>query len=225
MQKTGGGNDTHLGSLTRLRKQSLRGTERWASIFSCAGFFLLLFASAGVAWASPSAETAKSTLNCSRAARQVSLSSRASDFSWLDGCVARSVSLPESLWRAQQPGGSDSAPKQPMRNGDHRFWERKNGWLFAAVGASRALDYTSTLNFRRRGRDEIFLNNDTVDNHPAFAAIEAGATAVSIGASYLFHRYHHHRLERWTSIVHASLAFTGDVRNYCLKTAHPSTGP
>jgi hypothetical protein len=28
-------------------------------------------------------------------------------------------------------------------------------------------------------------------------------------------------LERWTSIVHASLATSGAVRNYCLETAHP----
>jgi len=103
---------------------------------------------------------------------------------------------------------------------EHPFWDRKNGWLFAAVGASRALDYSSTLNFRRRGVNEALLTNDIVDNHAAFAAIEAGGTAVSIGASYLFHRYHHHRLERWTSIVHASVATGGAIRNYCLKTAH-----
>jgi hypothetical protein len=78
---------------------------------------------------------------------------------------------------------------------------------------------------RRRGLQEIFLTNEVVDNHLAFAAIEAGGTAISIGASYLFHRYHHHRLERWTSLVHASLATSGAVRNYCLKTAHPSTTP
>jgi hypothetical protein len=93
--------------------------------------------------------------------------------------------------------------------------------LFAAVGGSRALDYSSTLNMRRRGRQEIFLTNEIVDSHPAFAAIEAGGTAISIGASYLFHRYHHHRLEHWTSIVHASLTTAGAVRNYGLKTAHP----
>ena len=108
---------------------------------------------------------------------------------------------------------------------EHRFWDRKNDLLFAAVGASRALDYASTLNFRRRGRNEVFLNNDIVDNHPAFAAIEAGATAVSIGVSYLFHRTHHHRLERWTSIVHASLAAGGAVRNYSLKTSQSSSTP
>ena len=89
--------------------------------------------------------------------------------------------------------------------------------------SARALDYSSTLNMRRRGLQEILLTNDIVDQYAAFAAIEASGTAVSIGASYLFHRYQHHRLERWTSIIHASLGTTGAVRNYCLKTAHPST--
>jgi hypothetical protein len=103
---------------------------------------------------------------------------------------------------------------------EHHFWDKENDLLFAAVAASRALDYFSTLNMRRRGRQEIFLTNDAVDNHAGFAAIEAGATSVSIGAAYLFHRYGHHKLERWTSIVHLGLATTGAVRNYSLKTAH-----
>lgn len=107
----------------------------------------------------------------------------------------------------------------------HGFWDKENDWLFAGVGASRTLDYFSTLNMRRRGRQEIFLTNDVVDNHAAFAAIEASATGVSIGAAYLFHRYGHHKLERWTSIVHIGLATTGSVRNYCLKTAHFASTP
>lgn len=104
----------------------------------------------------------------------------------------------------------------------HRFWDRENDWLFAGVGASRTLDYFSTLNFRRRGRQEILLTNDLVDNHAAFAAVEAGATGLSIGVSYIFHRYGHHKLERWTSFVHIGLATTGAIRNYSLKTAHPA---
>jgi hypothetical protein len=103
---------------------------------------------------------------------------------------------------------------------EHHFWDKENDLLFAGVTAARTLDYFSTLNMRRRGRQEIFLTNDAVDNHAGFAFIEAGATGVSIGASYLFHRYGHHKLERWTSIVHIGLATTGAVRNYSLKTAH-----
>lgn len=105
----------------------------------------------------------------------------------------------------------------------HRFWDKKNDWLFAGVGAARTFDYFSTLNLRRRGDQEIFLTNNIVDNHAAFAGIEAAGAGASIGASYLFHRYGHHKLERWTSMVHFGLATSGAVRNYCLKTARPKT--
>jgi hypothetical protein len=120
---------------------------------------------------------------------------------------------------------SQTAKPVSAGRSEHKFWDRENIALFAVVGGSRALDYSSTLNMRRRGRQEVLLTNEIVDNHPAFAAIEAGGTAISIGASYLFHRYHHHRLERWTSIVHAGLTTAGAVRNYGLKTAHPSSLP
>ncbi len=119
------------------------------------------------------------------------------------------------------------APKPTVgsygRSDEHRFWDATNDWLFVGVGASRTLDYFSTLNMRRRGRDEILLTNDVVDNHAAFAAIEAAGTGASIGLSYVFHYYGHHKLERATSIVHIGLATTGAIRNYCLKTAHPAT--
>jgi len=120
------------------------------------------------------------------------------------------------------PAGKNQT-KEQMR--EHRFWDKENDWLFAGVGAARTFDYFSTLNLRRRGDQEILVTNDLVDNHAAFAVVEAVGTGVSIGASYLFHRYGHHKLERWTSIVHFGLATTGAVRNYCLKTAHPRTIP
>jgi len=129
------------------------------------------------------------------------------------------VRFPSNSSQQQQLNAWPGQAKSPWS--EHAFWDRENDLLFAAVGASRTLDYFSTLNFRRRGRNEALLTNDIVDNHPAFASIEAAATAASIAVSYLFHRYHKHRLERWTSIVHASLATSGAVRNYCLKTAHP----
>ncbi len=129
-----------------------------------------------------------------------------------------------------QPLDSDIVSPVPKsqanhRIAEHRFWDKENCWLFAGVGAARTLDYFSTLNMRRRGRQEILLSNDVVDNHAAFGAIEAAGTGASIGASYLFHRYGHHKLERWTSFVHIGLTTTGAVRNYSLKTAHPRTTP
>ena len=132
--------------------------------------------------------------------------------------------------RAQDPGPQDDPATSPAPKVDlspaktrpdaHPFWDKQNKWLFTGVGAARTLDYFSTLNFRRRGVQEEFLTDSIVDNHAAFAAIEAGGTALSIGASYLFHRYGHHKLERWTSYVHIGLATSGAIRNYCLPTLH-----
>ena len=152
-------------------------------------------------------------------------SCRANDKLSLPDAPAPSLAVRFPQGVSQPPSESQHAPVTGMGEYRHRFWDHGNILLFSLVGASRALDYSSTLNMRRRGRQEVFLTNDIVDNHAAFAAIEAGGTAISIGAAYLFHRYHHHRLERWTSVVHASLATSGAIRNYCLKTAHPSSTP
>jgi hypothetical protein len=132
---------------------------------------------------------------------------------------------------AQAPAAEAQAPSPVVvapagkiqteeRQQQHRFWDKKNDWLFAGVGAARTFDYFSTLNLRRRGGQEVLVTNDLVDNHAAFAVVEAAGTGVSIGASYLFHRYGHHKLERWTSIVHIGMATSGAVRNYSLKAYH-----
>ena len=134
---------------------------------------------------------------------------------------------------ASQPAGSATPTDQKkteksvtatnlLAPGVHNFWDRENDWLFAGVGAGRALDYASTLNLRRRGINEVFLTNSIVDNHPLFAGIEVAATAASVGVSYIFHRTGHHRLERWTSAIHAGVAVGGAIRNYALKTPHPN---
>jgi hypothetical protein len=128
------------------------------------------------------------------------------------------------------PDGASSSEKKtegiiqpgppPLRSDAHRFWDRENDWLFAAVGAGRALDYASTLNLRHRGINEVFLTNSIVDNHALFAGIEAAGAAASIGLSYAFHRAGHHQLERWTSIIHFGVATGGAIRNYALPTPH-----
>jgi hypothetical protein len=135
-------------------------------------------------------------------------------------CAQDSPRVPLPAEKIPEQAGLASA-KVPRP--EHRFWDKENTWLFAGVSSSRTLDYFSTLNLRRRHDQEILVTNDLVDNHAAFAVVEAAGTGVSIGASYLFHRYGHHKLERWTSIVHIGLATGGAVRNYCLKTAHPTS--
>jgi len=117
----------------------------------------------------------------------------------------------------QQPSVSSQAVR-----GTHPFWDKENVLLFAGVGAGRALDYASTRHFRDRGVNEWLLSNSVVDNKPLFTGIEAAGVAASIGASYLFHRTGHHKLERWVSIVHIGVAVGGSVRNYTMKASSPA---
>jgi hypothetical protein len=145
------------------------------------------------------------------------------------GQAAPSAEVPQPHSGTQQPGAEKPAEPPPgaaeKKPPVHRFWDKQNDWLFAGVGAGRALDFASTRNARRRGLNEALLNNDIVDNLPAFAVIEAAATGASIGVSYLFHRKGHHSLERWTSYIHIGVAFFGAGRNYALKTPHPAAVP
>ncbi len=130
---------------------------------------------------------------------------------------------PPAAGQAQQELPAKPAPAKP--GPPHRFWDATNKKLFAGVFTVRALDFASTRNMRARGRDEILLTNEAVDNTPAFVAIELGATAASVGVSYWLHRTGHHTLERWVSIVHISVGGFGSVRNYMLETRRSAPAP
>lgn len=111
---------------------------------------------------------------------------------------------------------------RPVTPPVHAFWDRTNILLFSGVAVVRGMDYASTRNFQARGRQEILLPEDVVNNSAAFASIEAAGTLTSVGISYVLHRTGHHTLERWMSIGHIGVTAFGDVRNYCLKTKHPN---
>jgi hypothetical protein len=133
----------------------------------------------------------------------------------------------ESSPRAAPTGASEGeaaipeAPSKARRQSNaHRFWDRENLYLFGGIAAMRTLDYTSTRNMQRRGREEILLPDDVVNSRPGFVALEAAGAATSIGISYLLHSTGHHKLERWLSIGHISVAGFGAARNYALKSHH-----
>jgi hypothetical protein len=71
-----------------------------------------------------------------------------------------------------------------------------------------------------RGREEILLPDDVVNNSAGFAGLEAASAAAAVGISYIFHRTGHHKLERWISIGHISVTGFGVARNYALKSKH-----
>src|SRR5436309_14729933 len=88
--------------------------------------------------------------------------------------------------KQQPPSASEGPAKicEPPRETlprEHRFWDKENRWLFAGVGAARTLDYFSTLNMRRRGRQEILTTNHLVAHPAGLAATEAPATGVPPG--------------------------------------------
>jgi len=147
------------------------------------------------------------------------------------GCLLAALAIALTGWlplaRAQEkaaenrPSGVSQADAAPETPAPHRFWDRTNIYLFSGVAVFRGLDYASTRNFMARGREEILLPDDVVNNSAGFAGLEAAATATSVGISYLMHRTGHHSIERWVSIVHIGVTGFGDARNYALKSKHP----
>jgi hypothetical protein len=136
--------------------------------------------------------------------------------------------LLSSIAEAQEPGPATKSPVSvpaplppaPSQALPHAFWDRTNILLFSGVAVFRGLDYASTRNFQARGREEVLIPDDIVNNSAAFASLEAAATLASVGLSYWMHRVSHHKLERWISIGHIAVTGFGVVRNYSLKSKH-----
>jgi hypothetical protein len=120
--------------------------------------------------------------------------------------------------RATIEAPKPSPQKAPPR---HAFWDRENILLFSGVAVFRGLDYASTRNFQSRGRTEILLPDDVVNNSAGFASLEAAGAATSVGLSYLFHRTGHHKMERWLSLGHIGVTAFGVAWNYSLESKHP----
>ena len=121
----------------------------------------------------------------------------------------------------QTPDPVQPLPTMPQPTPQHRFWDRTNILLFSGVAVFRGLDYASTRNFQARGRGEVLIPDDVVNNSAGFAGLEAAGSATSVGISYIFHRTGHHKMERWISITHISITGFGVAWNYSLKSKHP----
>ena len=76
--------------------------------------------------------------------------------------------LGETIFAQEAAQGLQSAPEATSSIGiekkektpqQHNFGDQENRWLFAGVGAARALDYLSTLNMRRRGKRRMIVHH------------------------------------------------------------------
>jgi len=137
---------------------------------------------------------------------------------WLSGILVITLFMRPLSAQIAETNEKQRNPDTPLPQ--HRFWDRSNILLFSGVAVFRGLDYASTRNFQARGREEVLLPDDVVNNSAGYAALEAAGTATSVGISYIFHRTGHHKLERWISIGHIGVTGFGIARNYSLKSKH-----
>jgi hypothetical protein len=90
---------------------------------------------------------------------------------------------------------------------EHKFLDKKNRVLFAAVAALSVADFAVTrANLQSGGKELNPVVRVFGSSTPGLAANFAGETVGIIGCSYLFHKTGHHKLERFTSFVNISVS-------------------
>ena len=90
----------------------------------------------------------------------------------------------------------------PSEARSHRFWDSKNRALFATTAALSAGDFFITRSNLRAGGREFNPVTRVFGTGTAGLAVNFSLeTASVIGASYIFHKTGHHKLERITSLV------------------------
>ncbi len=84
----------------------------------------------------------------------------------------------------------------------HRFWDNQNRALFATVAAFSAADFCVTrANLANGGRELNPVTRILSGSTPGLAVNFSLETGSVIGASYLFHKTGHHKLERIVSVA------------------------
>ncbi len=122
------------------------------------------------------------------------------------------VSAQQSLYAAALKAGTTEARPEPAPVSFvsvpaetpkvHRFWDNQNRVLFATVAGFSAADFCVTrANLAHGGRELNPVTRVLSGSTPGLAVNFSLETASVIGASYLFHRTNHHRLERLVSMA------------------------
>jgi hypothetical protein len=114
---------------------------------------------------------------------------------------------------AVQPVAFVAVPQEKPQ--PHRFWDNENRVLFASVTGLAAADFFVTrANLASGGRELNPVTRVFGRSSAGLAANFTLETGSILGASYLFHRTGHHRLERLTS--GANVAASGAAVGYGL---------
>jgi hypothetical protein len=104
-----------------------------------------------------------------------------------------------------RPAEPITLPEAPS----HRFWDRKNSFLFATTAALSTADFVATRNNLQNGGRELNPVSRIFAGSTAGLAVNfAGETVGVIGVSYLFHRSGHHKLERAVTMLNIGASAT-----------------
>jgi hypothetical protein len=91
---------------------------------------------------------------------------------------------------------------QPRVEVTHKFWDKRNKFLFIAVSAGAAADFAVTrANLQSGGRELNPVVRPFGHSSAGLAMNFAGETAAVISLSYFFHKTRHHKIERAVSMV------------------------
>lgn len=95
------------------------------------------------------------------------------------------------------------AVSQPMPiTSEHKFWDRKNKFLFVTAAALNGADFAITRSNLQSGGRELNPVVRVFGRSSAGLALNfAGETAGIVSLSYFFHKTGHHKLERYVSAV------------------------
>jgi hypothetical protein len=123
----------------------------------------------------------------------------------LDGYTAaaeRNALVVSSNVRSVSPALLVMIPAPEEKPFEHRFWDRENRALFTMNAALAGADFAITRrNLNDNGKELNPLTRMLTGSTPGLATNFAIETGAVIGASYLFHKTGHHKLERMTSYV------------------------
>jgi len=116
--------------------------------------------------------------------------------------VSFALLRPVSASMGPAPFSTTAKPASVPEAPTHRFWDRKNSFLFATNAALSAADFVVTRDNLRSGGQELNPVTRLFAGSTAGLAVNfAGESAGVVGLSYLFHKTGHHRLERMVSVV------------------------
>lgn len=134
-------------------------------------------------------------------------------------CIVVSLLFTASL--SQEPPSMVPSSSQEAQE-PHKFFDKQNIALWSGVAVAHALDCDSTWRMLDSGNGrEAELPTSLAQSRVGMTLFSVGVVGAQVGGSYFLHRMGWHRVERWTSAVHATTTGVTAIHNYGLGQLAP----